>query len=200
MTNEELAALVRDGDRDALLTLWGNVRRLAWSQLKRWAWACQQAGMEPEDCEQCALLALWAAAVGFDPEKGAFSTWFTIQLRRWFFEFAGLRTEKQAGDPLRTAGSLDVPASPDASEDLCLADVIPDPAAEEALEHADLRLSVWSVVEELTAAEQAAVWTKFYADGSPDPRTLAGALRALRHPCRSKRLRALMNVRKETWA
>lgn len=192
MTNEGLATLAQGGDEDALLTLWGQVRRLAWKQMARWRWAAEQAGMTAKDCEQAALVALLLAVRSYDPGKGMFSTWFTVCLRREFIEAAGLRTEHQKADPLRAAVSLDAPVSPEMSEEITLAALIEDPAAEVPFQTAGLRADVAGILTELSAEQLAAVRARFWEVRPCDGKALSAALRYLRHPDRSRRLRGLL--------
>lgn len=192
MTNEELAVLARGGSTAALLELWDQVRRLAWRFIPRWQSAAGGAGMEAADCEQVAFLALLRAVGAFDAGKGLrFSTYFTKALKQEFFIAAGIRTEKQTRDPLRYASSLDVPASPDAPEGDTLAELLEDPRAEEAMEGAALRLTVAEVLAELPEEQRRAVYGRYWLGLPVDRKTHDAALRALRHPSRSRRLRAL---------
>lgn len=193
MSNEELAVTAKGGDKDALLDLWAQVRRLAWRFLPRWRAAATAGGLTEEDLEQTAFLALLRAVDAFDPGRGLkFSTFFVTSLRAEVFAASGIRTEKKSRDPLRYAVSLDVPLSPDAPEDSTLAELIPDPAAEEAIDSAGLRLTIQNFLEELPEPQRRALYARYWLEISADQKAHDAALKALRHPSRSRRLKALI--------
>lgn len=196
MNNEKLVLLVQTGDKDALLTLWVQVRRLAWKFIPRWRRAAEAGGLTVEDLEQVGFLALLRAVNSFDPGRGcAFSTCFTTALKAEVFAAAGIRTEKQSRDPLRQAVSLDVSPGLKASEEIALVDLIEDPAAEAAIEGTGLRLAVQDIVAELPEEQRAALYRRYWLDLPPrevDRKAHDAALRALRHPSRSRRLRELV--------
>ena len=193
MSNEELAVTAKGGDKDALLDLWAQVRRLAWRFLPRWRAAATAGGLTEEDLEQTAFLALLRAVDAFDPGRGLkFSTYFVTALRAEVFAASGIRTEKKSRDPLRYADSLDVPLSQDAPEDSTLAELIPDPAAEEAIDSAGLRLTIQGFLEELPKPQRRALYARYWLEISVDQKAHDAALKALRHPSRSRRLKALI--------
>lgn len=101
MSNEELAVTAKGGNGEALLTLWAQVRRLAWKFMPRWRAAAEAGGLTSEDLEQVAFLALLRAVAAFDAGRGfRFSSFFTTSLRAEVFAAAGIRTEKRARDTL----------------------------------------------------------------------------------------------------
>lgn len=195
MSNEELAVAVKGGNGEALLTLWAQVRRLAWKFMPRWRTAAEAGGLTSEDLEQVAFLALLRAVEAFDAERGfRFSSFFTTSLRAEVFAAAGIRTEKRARDPLRAAVSLDVPLTDDEA-DITLADTIQDPAAEAVIEGAALRLTVQGILAELPEDQQTALRQRYWLDIPLDEagrKAHDAALRTLRHPSRSKALRHLL--------
>ena len=92
-TNEELATAYRAGDRDALLALWEQTRRLVLKQAHRWEGVGR---LELEDLLQIGFLALMEAAGTYDSDGGAvFSTWLVMHIRREFTAAAGQRKERQ---------------------------------------------------------------------------------------------------------
>lgn len=193
MSNEELAVTAKGGDKDALLDLWAQVRRLAWRFLPRWRTAAEAGGLTAEDLEQTAFLALLRAVDAFDVERGLkFSTYFITMLKAEVFAASGIRTEKRARDPLRYAVSLDVPLSQDAPEDTALSELIPDPAAEEAIDSAGLRLAIQGFLAELPEPQRRALYERYWLEISTDRKAHDAALKALRHPSRSKRMRELI--------
>lgn len=72
------------------------------------------------------------------------------------------------------------------------ADLIPDPAAEAAIEGVDVRLGVAEVLAELPEEQQRAVMGKYWHDLTVDKKTLNAAMKRLRHPDCSRRLKAYL--------
>ena len=90
--------------------------------------------------------------------------------------------------------SLDVPLT-DGEGDMTLADTIPDPEAEAAIEGAALRLTVWDIMSELPKDQQAALYRRYWLNLPLDEagrKAHDAALRTLRHPSRSKALRQML--------
>ena len=192
MTNEELAGLTRNGDESALLELWKQVRRLAWKFIPRWTAAAHLTGLEPADMEQIAFLGLLKAVQRFDPTAGfKFSTVFVRIMQNEFTAATG-RTERQQADPLRYAVSLDVPASPDAPEDLTLGDLIEDPQAEEPFRQVDRFGDLEPYLAALPKNQQAALYRRFWLDVDADAKAVNAALRTLRPPSNSRQLKKLL--------
>ena len=187
MSNEELAVLIQSGRRELLLELWEGVQRYAWKKAAAWP----RAGLEVEDLMQVAFLALLEAVSSFSPDKGGFLNWYTFRLKTDFAATAGWRTERQRRDPLRAAVSLDTSLTDDEG-DMTLADTIPDPAAEAAIEGVALRLTVQGILEELPEDQQTALYRRYWLSLPLDEagrKAHDAGLRALRHPSMSRRLR-----------
>ena len=195
VTNEELAIQAQNGDMDALLTLWNQVRRLAWKFMGRWQWAAEHAGMEAADCEQVGFLALMKTVSYFDENSDVhFSTYFSRCVQNELATAAGTRTDRQQKEPLKYASSLDVPASPDAPEDLTLGELIPDPSAEAAFYHVEASVDLEQFLESLPMDQQAALYRRYWLDLPLDKaarKAHDAALKTLRHPKNSQRLRQL---------
>lgn len=140
MTNEELVALIQNGERDRLLELWEQVERFVAQQARRRHLLSGGAGgVEVEDLYQSGYIAIVAAVDSYDPAAGrAFIGWLAMALKTVFAEAGGCRTLKQARDPLRHAGSLDVPASEDS--DTAIVDLIADPGAAQDFRDVEERL------------------------------------------------------------
>lgn len=165
---------------------------MAWRFIPRWRTAAEAGGLTAEDLEQVAFLALLRAVDAFDAGRGLrFSTYFVTALRAEVFAASGIRTEKKSRDPLRYAVSLDVPLSQDAPEDTTLAELIPDPAAEEAIDSAGLRLAIRDFLAELLEPQRRALYEKYWLEISTDRKAHDAALKTLRHPSRSRRLKEL---------
>lgn len=96
----KIAVSVQSGDGD-VLALWGMCRRYAMQQATRWLRAFESSGgVELDDLEQSAFIGLLKAVQTWKPESGAFSTWYTIQLKAVFVEVYGMRTKRTREDPL----------------------------------------------------------------------------------------------------
>ena len=139
MDTNQIAAAVQSRQAD-IMTLWAAVRRFAYRQGNRWYLALgNRAGMEPEDFEQVAFLALLDALEGWEPGKWSFITVYGTALKAAFAAATGQRTQRDKRDPLQTCASLDMPVAESEGDTLTLADAMPDPAAEAAFEDVDER-------------------------------------------------------------
>lgn len=140
MTNEELVALIQNGERDKLPELWKQVEKLVAQQAhRRRLLSGGVGGVEVEDLYQSGYIALVAAADTYDPTAGrSFIGWLSLALKTAFAEAGGYRSRKQVRDPLHRAGSLDVPASEDS--DTTIGDMTADPGAAQDFQDAEERL------------------------------------------------------------
>lgn len=189
MTNEELAVLIQNGERDALHVLWAQVERFAARMARRYITLSGTSEAEFDDLYNHAYIALAYAAEAYDPERGkTFIGYFALTLKTAFAEAVGRRSHKQALDPLHHAGSLDAPLGDDES-DLTLGDMVEDPFATEAFERAEGRIWEGQLKGQLEKALEAipqelaeAVRDKYYLDRAVDIKTHSASLRALRHP------------------
>lgn len=184
MSNEELVALVQAGDREAPLKLWTQVQRMVYHQGARWA---GPNGTTMEDLTQAGFIAMLRAVDTYDPTKAKFSTYLFYRLRAELSAATG----QARHDPLQNAVSLDTPLTDDDDSDT-FADLIPDPAAEAAIEGMDVRLGVAEVLAELPEEQRKAVYDKYWCDLQVDARIHAAALKRLRHPDCSRRLKAYL--------
>lgn len=141
MSNEELVALIQDGERDRLPELWAQAEKFVAVQArKRLVLSAGLGGVEFGDLYNAGYLALVAAVDSFDPGAGcSFIGWLTLALKTAFAEAGGYRSRKQARDPLLWAGSLDVPVGGDEDGPRC-GEFQTDPAAVQAFEDAEHRL------------------------------------------------------------
>ena len=182
----KIAVSVQSGDGE-VLALWGMGRRYAMQQATRWLRAFEgSGGVELDDLEQSAFIGLLKAVQTWKPESGAFSTWYTIQLRAVFVEAYGMRTKRTREDPLNKFHlSLDTPLDENEDGSFTIADVLPDEAAEEAfedIEQRDFRQAVQAALAQLTDAQRDAIISEFWLGQKPDAKARREAIRALRHP------------------
>ena len=71
MTNEELAAIAAQGERESLYKLYFAVAPLLYKLISRFFPLCREkAYIEPEDLLQCGYFAFLEAVRSFAPEKG----------------------------------------------------------------------------------------------------------------------------------
>ena len=189
VSNEELVTLIQAGDRDRIVELWHQVQRMVYKQAARWAGL---GGTTIEDMTQAGFIAMLRAVDSYDPSRGTkFSTHLFQRLRAELSAATGQHTKQARLDPLQNAVSLDAPLTDDDDSDT-FADLIPDPAAEAAIEGMDVRLGVAGVLAELPEEQRKAVYDKYWCDLQVDARTHAAAMKRLRHPDCSKRLRAYL--------
>mgnify|MGYP000501607053 FL=1 len=182
----KIAVSVQSGDGD-VLALWGMCRRYAMQQATRWLRAFEgSGGVELDDLEQSAFIGLLKAVQTWKPESGAFSTWYTIQLKAVFVEAYGMRTKRTREDPLNKYHlSLDMPLDENEDGNFTIADVLPDEAAEAAfgdIERMDFQQAVQAALAQLPDAQREAIIGEFWFGRKPDPKLRREALRALRHP------------------
>lgn len=186
MSNEQLVAMIKGGERDKLVELWQQVRRMALKEAVRWA-AYRSNGVELEDLEQAGFIALIRAVDSFNPTAGArFSTWYYPIVKDEFQRTAGRRTTKQAQDPLQQAVSLDMPVGED-EDSATLGELIPDPEAEAAVldvEERDRRDRLHTALEAAIATLpldlQAAIRGRYYRGEHVNNRAHSKAMRMLR--------------------
>lgn len=182
----KIAVSVQSGDGD-ILALWGMCRRYAMQQATRWHRAFESSGgVELDDLEQSAFIGLLKAVQTWKPESGAFSTWYTIQLRAVFVEAYGMRTKRTREDPLNKFHlSLDTPLDENEDGNFTIADVLPDEAAKEAfedIEQRDFQQAVQAALAQLPDAQREAIISEFWLGQKPDAKTRQAAIRTLRHP------------------
>ena len=182
----KIAVSVQSGDGE-VLALWGMCRRYAMQQATRWLRAFEgSGGVELDDLEQSAFIGLLKAVQTWKPESGAFSTWYTIQLKAVFVEAYGMRTKRTRGDPLNKYHlSLDTPLDENEDGIFTIADVLPDEAAEEVfedIEQRDFRQAVQAALAQLPDAQREAIISEFWLGQKPDAKARREAIRALRHP------------------
>lgn len=134
MSNEELVVLIQSGERERMGELWEQIEKLVmWKAHKVITELDGCGGVEFEDLCQSGYLAMVAAVDSYNPESGAFSTWFMYYLKTAFAEATGYRTKTQKYDPLRFADSLDAPLD-DSKDSDTKGDLVPDPRGQQRLE------------------------------------------------------------------
>lgn len=142
----DLAMKARNGDPEALLQLWQGYSRYAYKIAMKYQKAAALNGaVDVDDLEQCAFLGFYEAVQGFDPLQGEFTTMLSYGVRRACRRALGLtgrlRKEHYVTD------SLDAPVP--GTEDITLADTIPDEAAALPFEQAELQQDIAKALHRL---------------------------------------------------
>lgn len=152
MSNEELVAVIQGGASERMRELWeqmaGLVKRKANHVMTALDGRC---GVEFDDLYQSGYPAMVAAVESYQPENGAFSTWFMYYLKTAFAETTGYRTRRSRNDPIQYAVSLSTPLS-DEGEAGELIDVIPDPggvAGLDGVEEQEYRRQLCQAMDEV---------------------------------------------------
>ena len=174
MATNEIAAAVQCGQAN-VLELWRMCRRYAMQQATRWHRVFERSGgVELDDLEQSAFIGRLKAVQTWKPESGAFSTWYTLQLRAVFVEAYGMRTKRTREDPLNKSHlSLDMPLDENEDGSFTIADVLPDEAAEEAfedIEQRDFRQAVQAALAQFPCQENAEQTSPYISGFSPSSR------------------------------
>lgn len=135
MDNEQLALAAKQGDGEALLALWEQVKRLLYQLARRFcqrcgADRCAHHGVTLADLEQECYLAFLDAVRAYRPAGvWRFTTYLTRASENRFLACMG--THHNALD---IADSMNTPAVEDGENPVEVGDLIPDPAAQTALE------------------------------------------------------------------
>lgn len=210
MTNEELVARIRAGERDRILELWAQVERLVRKCAQRWDRAFEgRNGATIEDYAQAGFIGFLRAIDYYQAERGAkFSTILCECIKTPFADTAGARTVRQSKEPLREPISLDAPATTDEDSEP-LGNFIEDPQGESAfleVEDQQLHDALEAALATLSPEELKVIRLRYWHDFTLDQiaAELGGsqgyakkvhdsALRKLRHPSRSRELRAYID-------
>lgn len=135
MSNEELAILIRNGDKSKLSELWDGVRGYVAKTAHSYMVIYDgRYGVEFDDLMQSGFLAMVAAAESYEPKDAKFITWLTYHLKTVFAEAANRRTKSQRKNPLHSASSLMEPVPGAEDGEMLLMDTIPAPDAFEEVE------------------------------------------------------------------
>lgn len=169
-TNEELAAAIQAGEREALEQLWVQCYGFIRQQAIRWAHAWTgRADFDADDLTQSGYIALCEAVKVYQAERGNFINLLAYCLKTQFQSVSGCRTSAQRNAPLNNAVSLDMPAYRDGDSEATIADTIPfeEPgfeAAEESLQHAITAEVVREALNSLQDSQRKAV-EEYYLKG-----------------------------------
>lgn len=165
MTNEDVVALIQQGERDKLHLLWEQVERFVAQQATRRA---RSSHIDFDDFHQAGYLALVDAVDSFNPDKNmSFIGWLALHLKTAFNEASNRLSERQKRDPIHFAGSLDAPVGNDG--DATLGDLQRDPDSlqgfeevEERLWHEQLHAALERALEELPEDQERTIRQRYY--------------------------------------
>ena len=176
MTNEELAAQAKAGDKDALAQLWEQNRGLLSNLFRGLANKAGDRmaamGVTAEDIEQSFFLAVALAVRLYEPERGVlFASFLSYPVKQVFFELVGWRTEQQRRDPLGQSISLDEPISHDDGSETTRSELVPDPAAERQFEDIEehmyteqLHIALEDCISTLDERQAAVIRARYFED------------------------------------
>lgn len=153
MTNEELVALIQQGERDRIPELWAQVERFVRMMAGRRARSLDgYGGVEASDLYQAGYLAMLEAVESYQAEAGmSFIGWLAYHLRTAFASAAGYRTTRR--DPLNAALDLDTPLP--GTNDLRIIDTLTGEDEGAAQDFEDVERGIW--VEQLHDTLEAAM-------------------------------------------
>lgn len=171
MTNEELAVLAKQGDKDAMERLWYQVERLVrMKAYRRMPDDGSTRKYDVDDLMQAGFIGMVKAVGDFEKESGhTFNTYLTYHLKSAFAEVTGTRSTRR--DALLTAVSINVPIGSFDGDDCILADTIKDSEAgneiENMLDRMEVRQAFETVVEQIErlAYPYCDVMTEHYIHG-----------------------------------
>lgn len=136
MSNEELAVLIQNGDREREIELWEQVRRFAMKLANKWLAAFRsRSDVEFDDLMSAAYIAMCEAVATYKPDSGSFIGWYSFYLKDGYTTLYGLRTRRTANDPLNNAISLSTTL--DDSGEITLEDTVADSNSTERFERVE---------------------------------------------------------------
>ena len=144
MTNEQLAAFIKQGDNDELIPiLWERIRKIMYmksdSVYSTLQGRFQQCGVDIWDLKQSCYMAFLKAIDGYKPDTGnKFTSYLSYPFKNTVNELIGMRTQKQKNEPLNDCTSLDTPLKEDEPDSNTLVDMIADDNAVNAVELVEL--------------------------------------------------------------
>lgn len=142
----DLALKAQKGDQEALLQLWQGYSHYAYKIAMRYQKAAALNGaVDVDDLKQCAFLGFYEAMQGFDPLQGEFTTMLSYGVRSACRRALGL--DGRARTEHYTTTSLDAPIP--GTEDITLADTIPDPASADAFMQTELQQDIDAALHRL---------------------------------------------------
>lgn len=214
MTNEELAVLIQQGQREYIPTLYDQVKKLLTSIAKRYFnkfyGPCARCGITLDDLIQETYLVMMEAIRYFKPDSGnKFLSYLSYPMWNHFQKLTGCKAGKR--DPLNNADSLDMPLSNE-DESFTLGDTIPDENSGTGFDEVDtglyqtaLHSAMEKSMEQLVPEQQTTIRCRYYENKTLEQTSevigctrerirqyQAKALRTLRKPKIAKTLKPFL--------
>lgn len=209
MTNEELAAAIRDGDDSKRQILWERVKRFVYRQAHRKLESlCDDRGVTVDDLAQAGYIAMEMAARRFDMSMGPkFLTYMDWYLKKEFTTVLHTKTKKQVMDPINHCTFFSDMGTEDDSDPLeyAIADSggeVPYRTIEDEDQTAAVARALHGMVNALPSQQREVIVRRYYLNETYD--TIGSsmgvhhsrvqsiehaALRRMRHPKYNKELR-----------
>ena len=133
-TNEEIAVLIQNGNREYIPILWERVERLIYQNAYNYYCIHKEAfsacGVELDDLKQAGFFAMLRALEYYDKDSGyKFTTYLNYPMKIEFAEAGGFRTVKGREEPLNNSISCDAPSIADEEGSASILDMIVDEAS-----------------------------------------------------------------------
>lgn len=132
MTNEQLAAFIKEGDSEELKPiLWERVKPILYKkadyEYKLRDWLFEKCGIEEWDVRQACYEVYLKALNGYKPDRSElFTTYLTYPFQNVLNDLLGTRNGKANNKPLDNCTSLDKPLIGSEGEEMYLVDIIED--------------------------------------------------------------------------
>lgn len=128
MSNEELALLIQQGEKEYTAELWTQVERFTSMKAGQYERHLSGCAADAEDLRQSGYFAMMEAVKYYRPEKGyKFITYMDLTLKKAFRQVAGTRSSRR--DAALLAVSLDEPIGHDDNNTIRI-DLIEDPVSQ----------------------------------------------------------------------
>jgi len=154
VSNEELALLIQQGEKEYTAELWAQVERFISMKAGQYERHLSGCAANEEDLRQSGYFAMLEAVKYYRPEKGyKFITYLDFTLRKAFGEVAEIRSSRR--DAAFSAVSLDEPIGHE-DGDALRGDLIEDPAAQAPFNELmaqdsfyQARAAIWAALEKV---------------------------------------------------
>lgn len=196
MTNEELIARHRAGDRDALLMLYKQNRGMIHQMIRRFSTACElNIAVSPDDLQSESFLALVDAVDSWQADAGmSFCGWYRWRLIASFRRALGLVTGHVRADLYkRSSGNVEVGEDGETELFDLMRDPDTDPTDPARQDRSDKRRDLDAAIARLPDDEARAVHLRYLDELPPD--AVAARLGVDRHRATRATQRALKRLR-----
>lgn len=206
MTNEELAVQIKQGHKEYITVLYGQIKSFlatkAFRYFNKYHELCDRCGVTVEDLTQEGYLAMTEAVQYYKPDGGnKLLTYFNYPFENRFRALTGRRTNRR--EPLNYADSLDAPLSFSDDTDYILEDTIEDENSESEFETVDENLYQSSLhdtlergINQLCPSQQTVIRCRYYQKKTLEQTaSTVGCKRDAIRQCEAKALRTLRTAK-----